>query len=648
MIIGIVGGACSGKDTVADLLVEYFKFERISTSKIVRAELEAKGLDGTRKMQRIFANKRRQNMGGNYFVREALSDARQRFGDNDLVISDLYCVNEIKYLKNEGGIIIAVLCPDIQRRYERMCTRKDGRRDELTLTNFQKVIEDENSGLTDDEPNVEHVCAIADYKLENSDTLESLKLKIFELVETIPESLVKNPFEPLPKIFRRNKVKRKDSESTILNLDSFDELKKLETNMRALEFLTNFHTNPEMTDKERALSALFQPTHTVKNISNQFAYRLLPAYLEPDSTKALEIYESIEPYTIDEELALLLNQNEFKSLHKKMSEHLQKIAPDIESAVLNSFAQIRVNDRLQFDTTEKASLENVKSRGLTIRLNLDHVTSLEIAQGRVRNGRIPVIEIIKRDRIIESGGQANSKVSLAVHDLMDHIWFFTKLEEHGVLEKHKSLFTSIGNPHLTDIFKREGEIAASIAFGVRAWSRAGLGFVPNKSLDEIKAIFEQAFDTDSLSAVGISTLRDLRKLCSRPKSRNYQCISFAFSNYLAELDEQRRKHGKIKVRNDKNQLTHELNPWGHEFLSFFIDAMNLILDSHTKHRDTLLRAHISLEEFFASKAALQGQSLEITPQFLEKMDVTEISIPPERIEWMSQNYGFTAVRDSLT
>lgn len=647
MIIGIVGGACSGKDTVADLLVECFKFERISTSKIVRAELEAKGLDGTRQMQRIFANKRRQKMGGNYFVREALSDARQRFGDNDLVISDLYCVNEIKYLKNEGGIIIAVLCSDIQRRYERMCTRKDGRRDELTLTNFHKVIKDENSGLTDDEPNVENVCAMADYKLENSDTLESLKLKIFELVKTIPESLAKNPFEPLPKIFR-GLDSRKDSESTILNLDSFDELKELETKMRALEFLTNFHANPEMTDKERALSALFQPTHTVKSISNQFAYRLLPAYFESDSTKALELYESIEPYTIDEELALLLNQNEFKSLHKKMSEHLQKIAPEIESAVRNSSEQIKINDRLQFDTTATESLENVKSRGLTIRLNLDHVKSLEIAQGRVRNGRIPVIEIIKRDRIIESGGQANSKVSLAVHDLMDHIWFFTKLEEHGVLDKHKSLFTSIGNPHLTNIYKREGEIAASIAFGVRAWSRAGLGFVPNFSLDEIKAIFEQAFDTDSLSAVGISTLRDLRKICLRPKSRNYQCISFVFSNYLAELDEQRRKHGKIKVRNGKNQLSGELNPWGHEFLSFFIDAMNLILDSHTKHRDTLLRAHISLEEFFASKAALQGQSLEITPQFLEKMDVTEISIPPERIEWMSQNYGFTAVRDSIS
>lgn len=646
MIIGIVGGACSGKDTVADLLVEHFGFKRISTSKIVRVELEAKGLDGTREMQRKFANKRRQQMGGNYFVREALSDARRKFSDNDLVISDLYCVSEINYLKKEGGVIIATLCSDIQQRYERMCARKDGRRDELTFTKFQEVIVEENSGASDDEPSVEHVCALADYRVENSGTLESLKLRVFELAKSIPESQTQNPFEPLPKIFK-DLDSGKEPELIVSNLDSFDELKNLEIRMRALEFLTKFHANPEMTDKERALSALFHPTHTVRNISNQFSYRLLPAYFEPDPEKALEIYGSIEPYTTDEELALLLNKNEFQSLHKKMSEYLKRIATEVENTVRNSFDQIKINDRLQFDTKATESLTAVRSQGLVIRLNLEHAEKLKDAQERARNGQIPVIEIIKRERIIESGGQERSKVSLAVHDLMDHIWFFSKLDDHGVLNKHKNLLASIGNPHLTHIYKREGEIVASIAFGVRAWSRAGLGFVPMFSLDEIKAIFERGFDTDLLSTNGIGALRDLRKICAQPRSRSYQCMSFVFSNYLAELDEQRRKHGKIKVRNDKNQLIGELDPWGYEFLTFFVDAMKLILDSHTKHRDTLLRAHISFEEFFASRAALQGQPLEITPRFLEEMDISKISIPSERIEWMSQNYGFTAVRDSI-
>lgn len=646
MIIGIVGGACSGKDTVADFIVEHFNFKRISTSNIVRFELESKGLDGTRKMQRKFANKRRRQMGGNYFVREALSDAKQKFGDHNLVLSDLYCVDEINYLKKEGGIIIAVFCSDLEKRYQRMIVRKGGRRDELTFEKFQEVVAEENSGMSDDEPNVERVCKLADHQVENSGSRESLKRAVMEVVESIPKSKTSNPYEPLPNIFE-GLDSGKESESTVPDLDSIDELKRLEIRMRALEFLTQFHANPDMTDKERALSALFHPTHTVRNISNQFAYRLLPAYFEPDPKKALEIYNSIEPYTTDEELALLLNDNEFRHLHQSLSQYLASISTEVENAVTNSLDQIRINDGLQFDAKPTESLAVTRSRGLVIRLNLDHKKRLEDAQNRAGNGRIPVIELIKRERIIESGGQSNSKVSLAVHDLMDHIWFFSKLDEHGLFNKHEKLLRSIGNPHLTSIYKREGEIAASIAFGVRAWSRAGLGFVPTFSLEEIKHIFEREFDSDSLSSNGIGTLRDLRKICSQPRSRNYQCMSFVFSNYLAELDEQRRKHGKIKVRNDKNLLVGELDPWGREFLSYFLDATKLILDSHTKHRDTLLRAHICFEEFFVSRASLQGQPLKITPSDLEKMDFTKTSLPPDRIEWMSQHYGFTAVRDSV-
>jgi hypothetical protein len=45
------------------------------------------------------------------------------------------------------------------------------------------------------------------------------------------------------------------------------------------------------------------------------------------------------------------------------------------------------------------------------------------------------------------------------------------------------------------------------------------------------------------------------------------------------------------------------------------------------------------------EAIKDGNSLTIDGDDLDKIDLSEISLPPERVMWMARNYGFTAIRD---
>jgi hypothetical protein len=103
----------------------------------------------------------------------------------------------------------------------------------------------------------------------------------------------------------------------------------------------------------------------------------------------------------------------------------------------------------------------------------------------------------------------------------------------------------------------------------------------------------------------------------------------------------------------------ELDPASPDYLSFFVEAHHLIVGSvekridgrsRVKHRDTLLRMHLEFENLLANKDLAQpgkGIRWTIFPQNLEELDVSRLQLSPERIRWISHNFGFTAVRESI-
>lgn len=440
-------------------------------------------------------------------------------------------------------------------------------------------------------------------------------------------------------------------------IDRFDEIIQLEKESAAIEYIRNSYAQKDLDAKSRALAPIIAPMHAVQEIGNQFAKKILPAFMCNSPQEGLAKFRGITAQTIQEEMVLLTNDEQFLNMHTGLGIYLETNKNNfaiIASERLNpKNGQITINDRLQFRGIETlASLENILHEGVKIRLEPAAARLVKEKAKIAQSGPIPVTEYIKNHRILNINGFKESKISLAAHDVMDHAWTFNLLNTKGYLNEYSEMLDSIGNPHLTNIFFREGEAIASIAYGVRYWSMMEPGFMPVITTLDIAKLMDEMFDKGELSEERhLRAYKVIRKLSNEQHSREAQCLGFSFSNYCTELDEQRRKHGKIKQRDPvSGRVIGELNVLSADFLSFFIEAHHEILQSSNKHRNDLFVFHITLEEFLkgvGEGSVLDDETLVIKVQDLRTKDVSSTTLSAERLHWMFRNYGFTGVKDSI-
>lgn len=431
------------------------------------------------------------------------------------------------------------------------------------------------------------------------------------------------------------------------SLDNFNEIYLLEREYKAGEYIKNWYLQPELEPVERALTPLYSPMHSVSSISNQFCKKITTPFLERDQDKAYLDFIQIEPSTIDEELALLINEDQFRDLHTELNDYLEKEDGQIIEDVHRRINQIKEADRNQFNDGINRSLERMLENGMHINIDPRKRQIIKEAALLAGEGILPITEYVKNDPILEVNKFMGSKISLAVHDFMDHIWLFNVLNEAGILDKYSEMFDSIGNPESTDIFKREGEIVASIAFGVRLFQTMPSAFEPVMNTSDIEDNLDKLLVNEELRTHHIDAYRKIKGL--KKGSLEWQSLGFCYSNYITELDEQRRKHGKIKQRDSKTRkILGELNPMSADYLCFFIDAHHEIVSSNNKHLNVLYRFHILLEEFLRAIADDEViHPIVINPQKLNAIDFTKTTLPSQRLQWLRKNYGFTATRDAI-
>ncbi|KKU81474.1 MAG: hypothetical protein UY07_C0017G0012 [Parcubacteria group bacterium GW2011_GWA1_47_8] len=176
IILGITGYPSSGKDTVANYLVEK-GFTHISTGDLIREEMMKKGIPLDRAHMQEFANEMRKVHGPGYLALEAI---KRVFGNT--IVSGLRNIFEVKVLREKFGdqyIMIALTAP-IETRYEWATARKrEG--DVIPFELFKVEEEAEHHGRPDTQQ-VDDVIAMADYTIENTGVKEELLQKIDELV----------------------------------------------------------------------------------------------------------------------------------------------------------------------------------------------------------------------------------------------------------------------------------------------------------------------------------------------------------------------------------------------------------------------------------------------------------------------------------
>ena len=654
LIFGVCGNACSGKDSVAEILERDFGFVHISTSKLVRDEVLNERRKETRENQTDVANSTRREYGSHYFVKEAVRvGANGSWSSENLVLSGIYCVGEARYLlSQDNAFLIGVSGPDVKDRFERLKSRIAGKQDHMTYEQFRERDLKENSGQHDWEPNVEQVMRLANVVIDNQGTYEELQSKVHAEVKLI------TGLSPL----RTDPHRDSSTKNELKSLDQINENVDLETRYEAFRFISDyFAVGNSLSPMEKALAPLISPSHAINHIGNQIGQIIVDTFMEQDPYTALGKFRDLKPRTIQEEMILLVNDTEFLNCHQALTSSLEQMKDHIYDSSVKNIKQIEINDEVQFNQKESRSIDAMITNGVRIRISSDALAHLERERESHRNGMIPLIEVLKNEKILDVSGFQDSKISHAIHDTIDHAWLFWMLRERGLFEKYLGLFDSIGNPEATDIYKREGEVVASIGFGVRYWANIEAGFIPKVSITEIAERFESYFDLGELDDLHLDSYRKVRELVKHPLQREAQSLAFVFSNYLTELDEQRRKHGKIKRKDTRTKkILGELDPWSPDYLSFFVEAHNLLLNSKNRHRNTLHLVHLLFEDYLNRNDSLEGGTLilqmnTVLNQWtgLSLDGETAISpllglrLPPERINWILANPGFTAFKDQV-
>lgn len=443
-------------------------------------------------------------------------------------------------------------------------------------------------------------------------------------------------------------------------VDTFAQVRRLERQHRALEIIEDLYLPTGMGPGEAFIRMIEGKSHTASRMNEQFAHLLVTRFLIPDRDCARAALLEVVASTSEEELATLVNHRQFDTMHADVHQILA-----IEQAERDDEVRDRLGPGGAFDRADRNAFDRYElrydetpaiSETLTVRIPRLQYGELRKLARWSGDGQIPILERMKNSRCLDVGSFDHAKAALVVHDAIDHMWFTSMLQEQGILDRYADVLERIGNGGVSQPFGRESEMLASIAYGVRYRHAMQHGLSPMVSPQRLLALLERAGEPRTSRAQAL-----LRAMCrldepriGRPRRRlplEYHSLGFAFGNYITELDEQRRKHGKIKVF-DGDRVLGELNPLCAAAIALFVEAHHEIVLPTNKHLDAVARCQIMLEDFLAAAARSgcgEGRlELTLTPDKIRGYNPRSAQLPDERVHWIRENPGFLASKRSHT
>lgn len=176
-LIALVGQPGSGKDAAAEYISKNFGFRHIPSGNILRDYINENHLGPlTRENLQKVVTKLRVEKGNDILVRLAMAG----LSNGRLVISGLRHPDEIKYIKDSGGKVVAISAdPDV--RYQRSKHRnREG--DKITLEEFSKLVQNENQGGA---WNITKAMKESDYTVENNGSYKQLLNALDDVMKTL-------------------------------------------------------------------------------------------------------------------------------------------------------------------------------------------------------------------------------------------------------------------------------------------------------------------------------------------------------------------------------------------------------------------------------------------------------------------------------
>jgi dephospho-CoA kinase len=127
-------------------------------------------------------NKLREENGPGFLAEELLRQAKR--SKENCIIESIRTVGEINSLRKGGGdFYLIAVDADPEKRYERI-VKRDSEKDHIS---FGKFLADEEREMSDDpsKMNLRKCIELADYKIMNNSTIESLNKKITKILYEI-------------------------------------------------------------------------------------------------------------------------------------------------------------------------------------------------------------------------------------------------------------------------------------------------------------------------------------------------------------------------------------------------------------------------------------------------------------------------------
>jgi dephospho-CoA kinase len=121
MIIGLTGSYCSGKDTVAEYIVEKYNFIHYSLSDVIRNVMNKEKIETTRENLIVFGTKLRSENGNGVLARLVIKQMNDK---NNYCITSIRHPDEVCELKKQKEFTLIYVDAPQEIRFERMLNRK--------------------------------------------------------------------------------------------------------------------------------------------------------------------------------------------------------------------------------------------------------------------------------------------------------------------------------------------------------------------------------------------------------------------------------------------------------------------------------------------------------------------------------------------
>ena len=353
------------------------------------------------------------------------------------------------------------------------------------------------------------------------------------------------------------------------------------------------------------------------------------------------IYTIESHYRLAKNKGLAINDGtDAISMHSQMVPDVSLSHEMIKDVILRIHKEHRDNDEYEKNQTSHPirNLKALKHNGIYLNF-IDE--KIDILKTIVSESKLSCsfTNKIKNEKLLQINEFNPSKCSLVLHDCFDHFWTYVMLEKNDILEKYKDFLQSVGNPHLTDFFNREGELIASVAYAFRF---IVLGERINNliSFDEIKNLFET---TSVLSNNGKNAYDILTRKNSDETYK--QEISSVISDVFIELMEQRRRFGYIRKLDKNTKSIGSLPTLDLDYLSLIIEVFDCLSENRVLAKNAVTNTLLIFENYICNViAGNQNYVLNITLEEIEQGYGIYPFLSNERAEWVKSNINALATR----